>query len=288
MTITPLIGLVADRKVVTVGQWIDVPNDAIPHSYVAAIQQSGGSPLLIPSVAVNLANVERIVDAIDGLFLPGGSDLDSDLYGEECHNENDQPLRERDDLELALVRRAVERGVPVYGVCRGMQLINVALGGTLEQHLGDRLDMTPHRDEIGTYTAHEVIPVAGSGLAGIVGTATFAIASHHHQAVAELGQGLVACAWAPDGVVEAIEAIEATGDRFLLGVQWHPEQKLPGAGLELFRAFVQAAATGSLGYRVGLAEGTNTDDVVVKDVGLRVVDAPTSERCMEKHSAMSS
>ena len=249
MNDTPLIGLVADRKVVTVGQWIEVPNDAIPHSYVAAIQQSGGSPLLIPSVAVNLANVDRILEAIDGLFLPGGSDLDSNLYGEECHAENDQPLRMRDDLELALVRRAVERGIPIYGVCRGMQVINVALGGTLEQHLGDRLDMTPHRDEIGVYTVHEVIPVAGSRLAEIVGTSTFAIASHHHQAVAQLGPGLVACAVAPDGVVEAVEA---PGEQFLLGVQWHPEQKLPGTGLELFRAFVHAAALGSRGREIGL------------------------------------
>ena len=238
MTVTPIIGLVADRKKVTTGPWVDVPNDAIPHSYVTAVEQAGGSPVLIPSVGSNLTNIDRILDGIDGLLLPGGSDLDSDLYGQEAHQENDQPLRLRDDLEIALARRAIDRRMPVYGVCRGMQVINVALGGTLQQHLGDRLDMTPHRDKVGTYTAHDVIPVAGTRLIDIIGADEFTIRSHHHQAVAVLGEGLIPSAWAPDGV---IEAIERPGAGFVLGVQWHPEQDLPAGGLELFRAFMQAA-----------------------------------------------
>lgn len=239
MTITPLIGLVSDRKVITLGPWVDVANDAIPHSYVAAIEQAGGSPLLIPSAGSNLTNIDRILDAIDGLFLPGGSDMDSDLYGQAPHAENDEPFRLRDDLEMALTRRAVERRIPVYGVCRGMQVLNVALGGTIEQHLGDRLDMTPHRDDVGTYTAHGITPIAGTRLASVLGTAEMSIASHHHQAVAELGEGLIRSAWASDGVVEAIES---SADPFVLGVQWHPEQDLSGGGCLLFRAFVQAAS----------------------------------------------
>lgn len=238
MTVTPLIGLVSDRKVITLGPWIEVANDAIPHSYVAAIEDAGGSPLLIPSAGSNLTNIDRILDALDGLFLPGGSDMDSDLYGQAPHAENDKPFRLRDDLEMALTRRAVERGIPVYGVCRGMQVLNVALGGTLEQHLGDRLDMTPHRDEVGTYTAHGVTAVEGTRLARILGTAEVSIVSHHHQAVARLGQGLIRSAWASDGLVEAIEG---RGDPFLLGVQWHPEQNLSGGGSGLFRAFVAAS-----------------------------------------------
>jgi putative glutamine amidotransferase len=239
MTSTPIIGLVADRKLVTTGPWIEVPNDAIPHSYVAAIEQAGGSPILIPSSASNLTNVDRLLDAIDGLLLPGGSDVDSDLYDQKPHEQNDQPLRIRDELEIALARRAVERGMPVYGVCRGMQVLNVALGGTLEQHLADRLDMTPHRDVVGTYVAHDILPVPGTRLADTLGTNGVSVASHHHQAVDLVGRGLIPSAWASDGVVEAVEM---PGDQFILGVQWHPEQDLLGGGQQLFEAFVRAAA----------------------------------------------
>ena len=240
MTLTPIIGLVADRKDVTTGPWIDVPNDAINHSYVTAISAAGGSPVLIPSTDVNLANVDRLLDAIDGLLLPGGADLDPELYGQLPHAENDPPLRIRDDLEIALTRRAVELGVPVYGVCRGMQVLNVALGGTLEQHLDDRLDMTPHRNVVGTFTSHLVQPVAGTRLARAVGTKELTITSHHHQAVQHLGRGLIPSAAAPDGV---IEAVEVAGSQFVLGVQWHPEENLPGGGSALFEAFIRAAAS---------------------------------------------
>jgi putative glutamine amidotransferase len=239
MTSTPLIGLVADQKTVTVGPWVDVLNDAISHSYVSAIEQGGGSPLMIPSVQANVDNVDRILDALDGLLLPGGSDMDSALYGQVAHPQNDTPLRIRDDLEIALTRRAVARGIPVYGVCRGMQIINVALGGTIEQHLADRLEMTPHRDVVGAYTRHAVTPVVGSSLAELLGAHTFEIVSHHHQAVGNLAPGLAPTAYAPDGVVEAVEG---TGDNFLVGVQWHPEQDLADGGLLLFHDFVRAAA----------------------------------------------
>jgi putative glutamine amidotransferase len=239
MITAPLIGLVADQKTVTVGPWVDVRNDAISHSYISAIEQAGGSPIMIPSVAANLCNIDRILDALDGLLLPGGSDMDSALYGQLAHPQNDSPLRLRDDLEIALTKRAAERGIPIYGVCRGMQVINVAFGGTLEQHLADRLDMTPHRDVVGTFTRHEVIPVAGSGLEVLLGAQTFEIMSHHHQGVGVVGSGLAVTAHAPDGVVEAVEG---TGDNFLVGVQWHPEQGLADGGLLLFHDFVRAAA----------------------------------------------
>lgn len=246
---TPIIGLVADRKSVTSGAWVDIPNDGLPHTYIAAIEEAGGAPLLIPSLEVHLAEPERILDVIDGLFLPGGRDLDASLYGSEAHPTNDPPLRVRDELEIALTRRARDRGMPVFGACRGLQVLNVALGGTLEQHLGDRVDLTPHRDVVGTFTSHRVSIEPGSLLARLTGESSFEIASHHHQGVGELAAGLVVSASAPDGVIEAVEAADGP---FCLGVQWHPEERLDPEGLALVRAFV-AAARDHAAARIGAA-----------------------------------
>jgi putative glutamine amidotransferase len=191
---------------------------------------------------VHLDDLERLLDLVDGLFLPGGRDLDATLYGSEAHPTNDPPLRVRDELEIALTRLARERGMPILGACRGMQVINVALGGTLEQHLGDRIDLTPHRAEYGTHTSHPVAIAPDTLLSGITHETEFDISSHHHQGVDRLGDGLVASANAPDGV---IEAIEATDGPFCLGVQWHPEERLDPEGIALIRAFIAAARTRS-------------------------------------------
>lgn len=239
----PIIGLVADRKAASSGAWVDIPTDGLPHAYVAAIEEAGGAPLLFPSIGVHVEEPERLLDLVDGLFLPGGRDLDATLYGSEAHPTNDEPLRVRDELELALARLARERGMPVLGACRGMQVINVALGGTLEQHLGDRLDLTPHRAEYGTHTSHPVSIMQGTLLSSITHELEFDISSHHHQGVDRLGEGLVASATAPDGVVEAIEA---TDGGFCLGVQWHPEERLDPEGIALIRAFVAAARSRAL------------------------------------------
>ena len=238
----PLIGIVADRKSASSGAWVDIPTDGIPHAYVAAIQEAGGAPVLFPSIDVHLDDLARLLDLVDGLFLPGGRDLDASLYGSEAHPSNDPPLRVRDELEIALTRLARERGMPVLGACRGMQVINVALGGTLEQHLGDRLDLTPHRDVYGTHTSHPVVIAQDTLLSGITHELEFDISSHHHQGVDQLGEGLIAAARAPDGV---IEAIEATDGAFCLGVQWHPEERLDPEGIALIRAFIAAARTRS-------------------------------------------
>lgn len=234
----PTIGLVADRKAASSGAWVDIPTDGTPHAYVSAIEEAGGAPLLFPSLEVHLGDPGRLLDLVDGLFLPGGRDLDATLYGSEAHPSNDPPLRVRDELEIELTRLARERGMPVLGACRGMQVINVALGGTLEQHLGDRLDLTPHRAEYGTHTSHPVAIETGTLLGSITHEPEFDISSHHHQGVDRLGEGLVAAATAPDGVVEAIEA---TDGGFCLGVQWHPEERLDPEGIALIRAFVAAA-----------------------------------------------
>jgi putative glutamine amidotransferase len=232
----PLIGIVADRKSQSSGPWVDVLTDGLPHSYIDAIERAGGAPLMIPSVDVHVDDVERLLDAIDGLFLPGGRDIEASLYGQEPHPENDPALEVRDRLEIALTRGARSRGMPVFGACRGLQIINVAFGGTLEQHLADRVDQTPHRDVVGAYTSHPVEIMSGTLLASMVPERELAIASHHHQGVGTLGEGLIATAFAGDGVIEGVEA--TTG--FCVGVQWHPEEQLSGEGLGLVRAFIEA------------------------------------------------
>jgi putative glutamine amidotransferase len=196
--------------------------------------------VLFPSLDVHVDEPGRLLDLIDGLFLPGGRDLDASLYASEAHPSNDKPLRVRDELEIALTRGARERDIPVLGACRGMQVLNVALGGTLEQHLGDRLDLTPHRAEYGTHTSHPVAIHPDTLLSGITHELEFDISSHHHQGVDELGEGLVVSASAPDGVVEAIESVDGA---FCLGVQWHPEERLDPEGIALIRAFIAAART---------------------------------------------
>jgi putative glutamine amidotransferase len=235
----PLIGVVADRKSASSGAWVDIPTDGLAHAYISALQEAGGAPIIFPSLDVHLAEPSRLIDLIDGLFLPGGRDIDAELYTDEAHPSNDPPLRVRDELEIALVREARERGLPILGACRGMQVLNVAFGGTLEQHLGDRLDLTPHRATVGEKTEHPVAIHEGTLLRSITHEDEFDISSHHHQGVDQLGEGLVASASAPDGV---IEAIETTDGSFCLGVQWHPEERLDPEGITLIRAFVSAAA----------------------------------------------
>ena len=236
----PLIGIVADRKSASYGSWVDIPTDAISHTYVSAVQEAGGAPIIFPSLDVHVDDPERLSDLVDGLFLPGGRDLDAELYGCVAHPTNDKPLRVRDELEIALTQLARERDIPILGACRGMQVLNVALGGTLEQHLGDRIDLTPHRDIYGEHTSHPVSILPDTLLRSITHEAEFDISSHHHQGVDRLGEGLVVSASAPDGVVEAIET---TDGAFCLGVQWHPEERLDPEGIALIRAFVQAART---------------------------------------------
>ncbi|MGO1543302.1 MAG: gamma-glutamyl-gamma-aminobutyrate hydrolase family protein [Gulosibacter sp.] len=234
----PVIGVVADRKSSTSGAWVNVQTDGLPAANLEVISAGGGLPMLVPALNSWLDHPEQFLDVVDGLFLAGGRDMDAGIYGAVAHPENDPPLRVRDELEAVLVRGAWERDIPVLGFCRGMQVMNVALGGTLEQHLADRLEMKQHRDHVGAFTSHEVIPRGGTLLAEMLGTEARSIASHHHQAVNRLGEGLVASAFAPD---EVVEAIEDPAKRFFVGVQWHPEQQIDLDGRVLTRAFVDAA-----------------------------------------------
>jgi putative glutamine amidotransferase len=239
----PRIGLVADNRSVTMGAWTDLEACVVPRSYVEAIAAAAGSPIVIPVDECHVEEPASAIDVLDGLALIGGRDLDPEHYGQDPHEQTDvvDGLGSvRDRLELSLAALAVERDLPVLGICRGVQVLNVALGGDLEQHLGDRVDLRPHRERLGEFTRHVVTARPETKLADALGTAAVEVASHHHQGVGRMGEGLVAAATSPDGVVEALEH---PGCTFCVGVLWHPEEDVPGDGLSLFRSLVDAAAT---------------------------------------------
>jgi len=208
--------------------------------YVDAIFQAGGLPMVLPPLGPGFA--APLLDAVDGLCIPGGPDIHPSLYGHDPHLMLGPTEAELDAFELALVTEALERRMPVLGICRGSQMINVAMGGTLHQHLPACVDgALPHRQETDASRASHPVRVAGgSRLAGALGSEAVEVNSLHHQAVDRLGDGLEAVAWAPDGVVEAVEG---TGDVFLVGVQWHAEGLIDRREERLLlSAFVDSAA----------------------------------------------
>jgi putative glutamine amidotransferase len=214
---------------------------ALPEGYVAAVRRAGGRPVLVPGGDADRA--DETLAGVDGLLLAGGGDLVPSQYGGLEHPSQYGLDPERDDTELALLAAARRLGLPVLAVCRGMQLVVVAFGGTLEQHLPDRLG-TAHGDPVGGLSAaHDVTIQPGSRLADAVGgrERLERVTSHHHQGVAEVGDGLVATGWSPDGLVEAVEP---DGDGpWLVAVQWHPEATAAHdeAQQALFGSFVAEA-----------------------------------------------
>jgi putative glutamine amidotransferase len=195
----------------------------LPYSYITAIQRAGGIALMVPPDPGLEREPDQVLDLIDGLILAGGSDIDPSNYGAERHTETKDTVPERDAVELALTRRAVERDMPVLGICRGMQLINVALGGTLRQHLPEDVGHGDHRRSPGSFDGsdHDVRLKAGSLAAQAIGEELHGTKSHHHQGVGVLGAGLVVTG---ESVLDDLpEAVEDPERRFLLGVQWHPE-----------------------------------------------------------------
>ena len=207
----------------------------MPHAYVEAVERAGGRALLVPP---STDGVDETLDAVDGLIFSGGSDLDPALYGQEPHPETRDVARGRDDSELALLRGALERELPVLAICRGSQVLNVALGGDLVQHLPEVVGDEKHKHTPGTFADHEVSLDAGSRLGTLLGTRV-PVKSHHHQGFGRLGNGLAAVARAEDGTVEALED---PSRRFAVGVLWHPEA---GEDARLFEALVAEAR----GYR---------------------------------------
>ena len=218
----PVIGICASLVQAQWGYW-DQPASLLAHSYITAIQAAGGMAVMIPPDPELEQDPDQILDLIDGLILAGGNDIDPACYGAEPHPHTAPPVPERDAVELVLTRRAWERDLPVLGICRGMQLINVARGGTLIQHLPDSFGHEDHRRVPGSFEGadHDVKLAAGSLIAHAAGERIHLTKSHHHQGVDELGDGLQITGYST--LDDLPEAIEGSGRRFVLGVQWHPE-----------------------------------------------------------------
>ncbi len=225
----PLIGISAYGEQARWGVW-DLPASLLPQNYVDQVAAAEGAPVLLPPVP----GAEAVISRLDGLILSGGPDIEPARYGQQPGPRTTVVRPGRDAAELAFFRAAVSAGVPVLGICRGMQLMNVALGGTLIQHLPDVVGHEEHSPVPGAMGSHEVTPGPGSRLAGILGEGARVVPTHHHQGVDKLGAGLVATAWAPDGTVEAVEI----DGPFAVGVQWHPEA---GDDPALFLALIEAA-----------------------------------------------
>jgi putative glutamine amidotransferase len=219
----PLIGICAALERARWSVW-DQEAILLPRSYIDAVQDAGGLALLLPPDARLVDEPEEILERIDGLVLAGGADIDPSSYGHDAHPETVGTIPERDQFEIALVREAIERDMPVLGICRGMQLINVALGGTLVQHLPEHYGHHEHRRVLGSFDgADHDVDVQPDTLANEVVRGTrHATLSHHHQGVECLGAGLVVSG--TSALDDLPEAIEMPSKRFVLGVQWHPEE----------------------------------------------------------------
>ena len=218
----PRIGICAAIEHARWGAW-DREVFLTPRSYVSRVQDAGGLPYLLPVDRLATEEPELFLDGLDGLMLAGGADIDPASYGTEREPATVDTCPERDEFEIALARAAIERDMPLLGICRGMQLLNVALGGTLIQHLPDEFGHGDHRRTLGSFdnADHDVRLAEGTLAANACGELCHKTYSHHHQGVLELGEGLVPTGWSV--LDDLVEAIEIPGKRFVLGVQWHPE-----------------------------------------------------------------
>jgi gamma-glutamyl-gamma-aminobutyrate hydrolase PuuD len=228
---TPVIGITTYMTPAQWGYW-DLEAALIPADYVRATVRAGGRPLLVPPCVDGLSET---LDALDGLVLTGGSDIDPAAYGDEVHPETFGIHSERDEAEFALLEGALERDMPVLGICRGSQVINVACGGDLHQHLPELVGHEGHKhNPPGQFLDHEVRVEPGTRLSRVIGR-ELSVKSHHHQGFRRIGEGLIEAAHAEDGTVEAVEH---PAKSFVLGVLWHPEA---GENMRLFDALVAEA-----------------------------------------------
>jgi putative glutamine amidotransferase len=227
----PVIGISAYSQQARWGSW-ELPAVLLPRRYTDMVAAGGGQPVVLPPSP----GIAGVLARLDGLVLSGGGDIDPDRYGAARDPATDPANPARDDAELELARQALAAGLPLLAICRGLQVLNVALGGTLHQHLPALVGHDGHSPEAHGYGTHKVSVAPGSQLAGILGRTEAAVPTHHHQAVDGLASGLVATAWTDDGMVEAVEMAEPTS--FMIAVQWHPEA---GDDLSLFTALAAAA-----------------------------------------------
>lgn len=231
----PVIGITTYVEQATWGTWPDVLAALVPYAYVRHVEQAGGIAVLIPPRAdSDEALARELLQRIDGLVITGGVDVAPERYGAQRHPSVQATRVDRDTTETALSILTLDLDVPVLGVCRGMQVMAVASGGELEQHVPERVGSDLHSPTGAEYSNHPVMTVTGTRTAGVIGAELDGVPSHHHQSVLR-HPGYIASAWAPDGTLEAMEAPDA---RFRLAVQWHPEVSADG---RLFRALVDAA-----------------------------------------------
>jgi putative glutamine amidotransferase len=226
----PVVGITSYAQEASWGVW-HVPAALVPLAYVDAVERAGGRAVVIPPAE---EDVEETLDALDAIVFSGGADVDPSRYGADAHPETDTPQTRRDAGELALLTAALERDLPTLAICRGFQLLNVARGGDLVQHLPEQVGNDDHKQIPGQFAVHPVEVKGGSRLSLIVGAGSD-VTSHHHQALGRVGEGLVETAWAADGTLEAVEDPSL---RFAVGVQWHPEA---GNDKALFEALVEQA-----------------------------------------------
>ena len=249
----PIIGIPTQTLQSLGGVSAEIPPSwVMSQRYVVTLTNAGAIPWLVP--LVDDETLRGISDALDGVFLPGGADIDPVSYGRAPHPLCDKTDRDRDRVELALARWAMDDGKPLLGVCRGMQVINLAAGGTLYQDIAEQLpgaikhDYFPYGGAPFTrdYLAHEVTVAAGTRLATVFGAGALRVNSMHHQGVRDIGDGLTVTATAPDGLVEGLES---TDGQYVVGVQWHPEAltESQSAATGLFREFVETAARAEVG-----------------------------------------
>ena len=239
----PLIGITTYYQEAAWGVWKG-PAALIPGTYVEAVAAAGGIPVLLPPVGTGV----HVLDRLDGLITAGGTDVDPAQYGHEPHRLTiSQP--QRDAHDLALTKAALKRRLPLLAICRGAQVLNVALGGTLIQHLPDVQPEANYQPAPGVFGSVQFSTTPGSIIASLLGNKATA-PCYHHQGIAELGHGLQVTAVAPEGTIEAVEMPDGAG--WVLGVQFHPEQN-PG-DLRLFRGFI-AAAAGSPAHPAMTSEG---------------------------------
>lgn len=228
----PLVGITTYLTQARWSYW-NLEAALIPADYMRSVERAGGRPLLVPPAT---EAVEETLDALGAIVFTGGADMDPALYGEQPHPETSGIQRLRDDAELALLSGALERNMPVLAICRGIQVLNVGLGGDLYQHLPEVVGHEGHKhDPPGEFNEHEIVIEPETLLARVHGPVAH-VMSHHHQGLRRLGAGLIETAHTEDGAVEAVEMLDK---RFAVGVLWHPEA---GSDLALFRALIEEAA----------------------------------------------
>jgi putative glutamine amidotransferase len=249
-----VIGLTTYLEQARQGVW-DVRAAFLPQQYFDSVTASGGVAVLLPPQPLPDTAAGAVLDGLDGLILTGGLDVQPELYGADRHPLTDPARADRDAWELALFRGAEQRRIPVLAICRGLQLVNVARGGTLHQHLPEALGTERYRIGGGVFAQNTVEVAEGSTLAGMLGAGPYDVHSYHHQGIDRLGEGLVPVAATDDGLVQAFEA--EGGDSYLVGVQWHPEENSDDR--RLFEGLVAEASAFARAKAESGASGRRTE-----------------------------